>query len=78
MDNVVKFPDAPEWAHVAAKTRDRLIRAGYLKYASRHDWCAVLMAANNAVYDAVLAGAGSADPDLPPLAKYIVRHLKRD
>jgi hypothetical protein len=48
MDNVVKFPNAPEWATaVDAKMRDWLIARGYLQHHQRHDWRAVEMAVNS-------------------------------
>jgi hypothetical protein len=54
MGNVVEFPDAPpEWARVDAKTIDGLIAKGYLQHDQRHNWCAVLMAHNNVLYEAL-------------------------
>jgi hypothetical protein len=54
MDNVAKFPDAPpEWARVDAKTVDGLIAKGYLRHGQRHNWCAVQVAFNNALYAAL-------------------------
>ena len=48
MDNVVKFPDAPEWASaVDARLLNLLVRKGYLQHHQRHDWCAIEMAINN-------------------------------
>jgi hypothetical protein len=63
MDNVVKFPRAPEWANkVDAKLLDQLIAHGYLQHGQRHDWCAVQMAVNNAFYAAVFDGRPELNP----------------
>jgi hypothetical protein len=66
MDNVVKFPDAPEWEFylplegsvfvnaasvVDARMLDWLIVKGYLQHRQRRDWRAVEVAVNNAFSD---------------------------
>ena len=77
MDNVVKFPDVPEWAStVDAKMLDRLIAKGYLQHHQRHDWRAVEMAVNNAFYACVF----DARPELSPqkVIEHMLRHFKAD
>ena len=51
--NVVKFPEAPEWAKVDAELVEGLIAKGYLRRDQRHDWRAVQVALCNAFYVAV-------------------------
>jgi hypothetical protein len=71
MGNVVKFPEAPEWAKVDAKMVEALIAKGYLRRDQRNNWCAVLMAFNNAFDAAVF--------DLRPelsLQEVIIRMLE--
>jgi hypothetical protein len=80
MNDVVEFPDTPEWARVDGTMRDRLIGDGYLKYDSRHDWRAVLMAANDAFHDACLLGllaASIRSGDAPTLASLIFEELEK-
>jgi hypothetical protein len=76
MDNVVKFPAAPEWARtVDAKLLDRLIAKGYLRHRQRRDWRAVEMALNSAFYAAVFESR----PELSPqeVIEHVLRHSQK-
>jgi hypothetical protein len=75
MDNVVKFPSAPEWAStVDAKMLDWLIAKGYLQHRQRHNWCAVQIAVNSAFYAAVF----DSRPELSPqkVIEHMLRHFE--
>ena len=70
MGNVVKFPDAPEWAAaVDAKVLGLLIRKGYLQRRRRRDWRAVEAAINAAFCAAVF----DPRPELNP--QKVIEHV---